>query len=251
MPAPGLGRVVPPDWRHVELWPARAIIETLDPVPPGALRRWRTPERYHQDGLPQCTDYGTCTLMSANELANEGQTVRFRPGYGYRWAVKHDDLPEPQEGTTSRAILDYARKLGMIPVRREDRPRRKVQTYRWCRDINELRAALYHVSPVPIGINWYAGMSDPGPNQEMRRNGPLEGGHYIVLDELDDARGIAWATNTWGLDWPERGLPPETQGRAFFTLETLDRVVFQEDGEAAIVTDRLERNQASPATVGG
>lgn len=251
MAAKGLGWVKPPDLRHLELWPATAIIEQLPPLPPGAIRQWETPERYDQGSTPRCTDFGTCTMMSAVELANEGQRIRFKPGYGYRWAVNHDGIPEPQEGTTSRAILDYARKLGMIPVRREDYPRRKVASFRWCRDLGELRAALYHVGPVPIGINWYEGFSDPNPNGEMVRRGRQVGGHYIVLDKLDDARGIAWATNTWGLSWPERGLPADTAGRAFFTLETLDRVVFSEGGEAAIVTDKLERALASPVTVGG
>jgi hypothetical protein len=245
MPAKGLGRVKPPDLRHLELWPAASVLDQLPTVPPSAMRRWETPERYNQGDTPRCTDFGTCTMMSALAYADQGQQVRYRPGYGYRWAVRHDGIPEPQEGTTSRAILEYARLLGMVP-RSHGSPRNKITTYRWCRSLGELQAALYHVGLVPIGINWYADMSDPGSNLEMQATGRLEGGHYIVLDELDMSRGIAWAVNTWGLGWPEPGLPPSTRGRAFFTMETLERVVFNEEGEAAIVTDHLEHTLTSP-----
>jgi hypothetical protein len=245
MPAKGLGRVDPPDLRHLELWPATPIIEQLPPVPPGAMRRWETPERYDQGSTPRCVDFGTCTMMSAYHLANTGSRIRYQPGYLYRWAVRHDGIEGDPGGTTSRAGLDYTRRLGLVPARRRD-PRNRILTYRWCRDITELAAALYHIGPVPIGINWYAGMSDPDANLEMRRAGPLEGGHYIVLDQLDMARGIAWATQTWGLGWPEAYTSPDTAGRAFFTLETLDRVVFSEGGEAGIITDRLEHTLASP-----
>jgi hypothetical protein len=244
MPAKGLGRVDPPDLRHLELWPATPIIAQLPPVPPGALRRWQTPERYDQGDTPRCVDFGTCTMMSAYHLANTGSRIRYRPGYLYRWAVRHDGIEGDPGGTTSRAGLDYTRKLGLIPVHRRD-PRNRILTYRWARNITELVAALYHVGCVCVGTNWRLGMSDPD-GQEMTLRGRNEGGHFYVLDELDMARGIVWMTQTWGLSWPDPNLPADFQGRAFIRLENLEQLVFNEGGEAGIVTDQVEASRASP-----
>lgn len=183
-------------------------------------------------------------MMSAYEFAAGRLAVRYIPGYLYRWAVRHDGIEGDPGGTTSRAGLEYTRRLGLVPAHRWN-PRNRIQTYRWARDTGELIAALYHVGPVSAGTNWRRGMSDPD-GQQMTLRGPNEGGHFYVLDELDLVRGIIWMTQTWGLSWPDPSLPPDVQGRAFIRIEDLEQVIFNEGGEAGIITDRLERVTTSP-----
>jgi hypothetical protein len=238
MPSRGLGRVVPPDWEHVERYPLRALA-ALPPEPaPDTVVRHPLPVRYDQGQTPRCVDFGSCTLMSATELANEGQRVEFQPGYLYRWAERHDGLPD-EGGTTVRAGMDYLRRLGLIP-RRRAAGRRKITENRWCQSMTELLAVLVR-QPVPIGVNWYNGMMRPDAEGFIHRNGGLEGGHFVTLSGLNMVQGYADVGQTWGPRlWAEA--PDEQESwNVKIGLEDLDRITFSEDGEAVAITDRLER----------
>lgn len=242
----GLGRVRPPDWEHVERYPLRGlpdrVLAELTPPPPNTVLRHELPMRYNQGQTPRCVDFGSCTYMSAIELLNEQQRVQFRPGYLYRWAVRHDGIPGDPGGTTVRAGMDYARQLGMIPVHSRDL-RRKITENRWCQSMSEVLAVLYR-QPVPIGISWLAGMMDPRSDGIIRAQGSDVGGHFTTLFGMDLPAGLVDVGNTWGPHW-WREAPDEGQSwNARLPLEDLERLLFSMDGEAVAVTDRLERRTA-------
>lgn len=55
--------------------------------------------------------------------------------------------------------------------------------------------------PVIIGIPWLAAMFSPAADGRIQPVGSVEGGHEIVLDELDTPNRRAWIQNSWGTSW--------------------------------------------------
>jgi hypothetical protein len=240
---PGLGRIRPPDWRHVELFPAAevraAVREVLMPPGPDLVVRHALPQRYDQGPTPRCVDFGSCTYMSALELANEDQQVRFTPGYLYRWAIRHDGVPGDPGGTTVRAGMDYVRQLGLIPASR-DFGRRKITENRWLTSMDQVLGVLA-VQPVPIGVSWHAAMMNPDAEGFIYATGNEVGGHFTTLSGLNMPRGYVDIGQTWGPGlWREASTEAESWN-VKLSLEHLEALLFREDGEAVWVTDRLER----------
>jgi hypothetical protein len=66
-----------------------------------------------------------------------------------------------------------------------------------------LDAALKTLSATSFitGINWYEDMFNPDAEGIIRPTGELAGGHEIVVDEYDQARGLVGFTNSWGASW--------------------------------------------------
>lgn len=239
MPGRGMGRKVPTDWEHVERFPLSAAPIRLEPPPPDTVLRHRLPFRYDQGQTPRCVDFGSATTMSAIEWMSEHQEVPFKTGYLYRWAVRHDEFPGDPGGTSVRAGMDYIRTLGMIPARLADRPRRKITENRWAQSMGEVLAVLRR-QPVPIGVNWHAGMMDPDPAGYIHATGSVVGGHFTTLFGLNMPEEYVDIGQTWGPRWwPEAETEPESWN-AKLSLVDLERILFSEDGEAVAITDRLE-----------
>lgn len=238
---PGLGRVRPPDWQHVELYPAAqvraAVRQVLVPPGPDVVVRHELPFRYDQGQTPRCVDFGMCTAAGADELANEDERVQFRPGYLYTWAERHDGLPDTG-GTTVRAGMDYRRKLGLIPADR-NAGRRKITENRWLTDMDQVLGALSR-QVVPIGVAWTQGMMSPDGEGFIHLTGPEVGGHFITLFGLNMPRGYVDLGQTWGPRWWTMAPTEEESWNGKLGLEELERLLFQMDGEAVLVTDRLE-----------
>jgi hypothetical protein len=200
--------------------------------------RHALPFRYNQAVTPRCVDFGMCTAASADELANEGEHIEFKPGYLYRWAERHDGLPD-EGGTTVRAGMDYRRKLGMIPTGR-GAGRRKITENRWLTDMDQVLGVLSK-QVVPIGVAWLGGMMRPDGEGFIHLTGSEEGGHFITLFGLNMPRSYVDLAQTWGSGlWREA--PDEAESwNIKLSLEELERLLFTMDGEAVMVTDRLER----------
>lgn len=238
---PGFGRVRPPDWRHVELYPAEqvraAVREVLVPPGPDFVGRHELAYRYNQGQTPRCVDFGMCTAAGADELANEGQRVEFRPGYLYRWAERHDGLPD-EGGTTVRAGMDYRRRLGMVPVTR-GAGRRKITENRWLTNMDQVLGVLAR-QVVPIGVAWLGGMMEPDTAGRIHLTGQEVGGHFTTLFGLNMPEHYAEIAQTWGAGWWREAPTEDESWNARIDLAELERLLFAMDGEAVMVTDKLE-----------
>jgi hypothetical protein len=63
--------------------------------------------------------------------------------------------------------------------------------------------ALKALQTVPLitGVDWYEDMFNPSSDGLLSVTGQFAGGHEIVVDEYDPARGWVGFTNSWGSSW--------------------------------------------------
>lgn len=135
------------------------------------------------------------------------------------------------DGATMLGGLRAATKLGQI------------QGYAWARSSDELLDAVLAHGSVVLGTNWYSGQDTLTREGLARVRGFVRGGHcYTIVGYVprfavtDPASGtVSYVEayeliNSWG---PNYG----RNGRFYMLRRDADRLVFGEDGEAAIVTD--------------
>lgn len=113
--------------------------------------------------------------------------------------------------------------------------------YLWAGSEREIAMTLGYLGPVVLGINWYDSMYMPGRNGVLRLAGRVVGGHAICVIGLDTDRDAYLLQNTWGDSWGERG-------RAWLLRKDLERLVFQEDGEAMFPVRNKKLLKAVDAT---
>lgn len=76
----------------------------------------------------------------------------------------------------------------------------EISGYTWAFSLDDALAAL-STGPLITGVNWYNNMFDPTPQGLVHPTGGLAGGHEIVVDEYDGARGLVGFTNSWSTSW--------------------------------------------------
>lgn len=86
-----------------------------------------------------------------------------------------------------------------------------------------LKALMW--GPVIVGINWYNNFFSPNKNGVIAVgvNDYVVGGHEVLLDEVDVAKKMVGATNSWGDSWG-------VGGRFYIPFDLLSRLMF-EDGD--------------------
>jgi hypothetical protein len=250
MPHP-LGRVVPPDFRHVQLFPMTAVLPaSVDHVERQLpLPRWHWQHDQGREGA--CVGFG-CSMMMSILNEDEARAEHRRPvthRYDCRWlwheARLHDEFPDnddlgdDDQGTTVRAACEILRNEGHVLVSNgKDQPvseQEGITTYRWATTVDQIRSSLAADTPVSIGVNWYSAFDRPQQRdgewwlaEDGKEDlGPIRGGHCVCLYGASDQRQAFHLKNSWGRDYPLVWLP-------YATMERLLR----EQGEAALVTDR-------------
>lgn len=236
----GLGRRVPTDWRHIERFSlAEVLPDTVDHVEHTlSLPSWAR-DFYDQGAEGACVGFGSSQMMS----------ILNRRRYDARWLWNQaklvdewpDTNPGDDEGTSVRAAMDVLRAAGHVRVLRgHDEPvalGEGIQENRWATEVDEVRTAISKGVPVTIGVNWYEAFDAPGPyksasdffvgvNGELGR---IRGGHCVCVFAASDRRQAVGFANNWGRFYPRKTWMP------YHVLERL----LTEDGEAAVVTDRL------------
>lgn len=93
--------------------------------------------------------------------------------------------------------------------------------------------------PLCIGTYWYRNMFDPSPEGVVSIGGPIDGGHEYVWDGLDEPRGLAWFTNSWGTEW-------SVQGRFCMELETVETLLNQQGDVTVFIPNTEEPPQPLP-----
>lgn len=102
-----------------------------------------------------------------------------------------------------------------------------ISGFAWAFSLDDALKAL-SASPLITGIPWYNSMFSPGPDGLVRVSGSLAGGHEIVVDEYDAARGWVGFTNSWGSSW---GLA----GRFYLQAEDWGALLAQQGDVTAFV----------------
>lgn len=239
MTQPALGRLVPPDFEHIQKYGYRGILgstvtQTVERTMP--LPRYR--EKYLQGTSNACVGFSVSWMMS----------ILNRRYYDALWLWRHakeidgwsgNDGADDNNGTYLRAGLDVLRDEGHRRVlrghSREPDMQEGIKANRWAADVDEIRTAIASGTPVVLGINWYQSFFTPGEHAGRHwigqgKPGTWGGrpklGHAICAYGASDRYQAFKLVNTWD-HWPVVYVPYETVTQ-----------LLSEDGEAAVVTDR-------------
>ena len=230
------GRRVPSDFKHVEKYPYGAVAPTAPAKVERTLSLPRYRSVYDQQREGACVGFASSWMMSmlnrrlydARWLWNEAKEIDEWP----------DTNPGDNSGTSVRAAMDVLRKVGHCRIYREKaRPPHLAEGIlrnRWARTVDEIRTSIDRGAPVVLGVNWYENFDSP-----ERSNGDywigrgdlgrIRAGHAVCVYGASDKRQAVRIVNNWGERYPLVLMP-------YSTVERL----LQEDGEAALVTDRKE-----------
>ena len=257
-----LGRRIPTDFEHVEKFP----FSTVEPVAVDVVNHTMSLPSWHwtHDQGHEGSSVGHGIAMEraiTNTRQNRLLQIlypgrRYDPLFVWNEAKKIDEWPDTNpgddNGTSVRAGYDVCRLKGLPRVTsmrldEEGNPYPYKQTEvdvsagisanRWARTVDEIRTALASNLPVAIGVNWYSNFDRPvgkpgsfGRTDYWIGEGDLKsirGGHCLCIYGARDDKQAFKLKNSWGYDYPLVFLPYATMGR-----------LLNEDGEAAIVTDR-------------
>lgn len=237
-----LGRRIPTDWKHVDKYPLRTLVDFVEPVAKAErvlLLPWHYRTHYDQGTEGACVGFALSWGMSilnrqrydARRLYREAQLID-------EWS----DTP-PGEGTSVRAGLDILRTRGHWTYQRnriatDPDPIWGIVENRWATTVDEVRSAIqgtdrHQAVPVFFGINWYTAFDHPEKfkNEHWIGRGELgaiRGGHAICAYKVSDRRQAVGFVNSWGASYPTVWMP-----------YTVVQRVLNESGEAGLVTDRV------------
>lgn len=216
------GRIL--DWqsRHDPRSRDHAIREAIRPVPRNTSRFW-TPGPILDQGAE-----GACVGMAcAGEAAASPQRLRGVDfAYAHAWYKRAQVLDgEPGEAYSGTSVL-AGMKVGV--------ERGLWDGYKWAFGIADVVQALLQLGPVVIGVDWHEAMYETRRDGEVIVDGPLVGGHAILLTGYSPSYGrlgetVRW-TNSWGPTYGKRG---NGYIRAGLLAELL-----ADNGEAAIPVGR-------------
>lgn len=99
--------------------------------------------------------------------------------------------------------------------------------YQHCFTFDSFLKALT-INPVIAGVGWYDSMYNPDSNGliSISKDAALDGGHEIVLDEIDAERKLIGGTNSWSERWG-------VKGRFYIGFDTFERLL-NEKGDVTV-----------------
>lgn len=182
-------------------YPIRALIgEHVDTRP----RRWKPGTVLDQGSEGACVGFGwTGGLMAAPRRPETHIAASLGNLFAldlYGRAKVLDDWPgEDYSGTSVLAGAKAAQETG------------KIDSYRWCFGIDDVRDALIAEGPVVIGIPWYESMYETSADYEVLVDGDMVGGHCLLVTgyhpehpDYDGREMYRWR-NSWGRSYGEHG----------------------------------------------
>ena len=192
-----------------------------------------------------------------NDQGTEGACV----GFGWGHELASTPAPVPTNASQSLAIYRRAQQLDVwdgeaysgtsvlggakaVAELRNNVGEPYLKEYRWAFGLSDLLLALSHQGPVVLGVNWYSGMFNVGPDGYLRVGGTLSGGHCLLAlavnltlaegftgepgdpSNLDLEKSYVVLHNSWGQDWG-------VGGKCKMTLLDIQRLL-NEQGEACV-----------------
>jgi hypothetical protein len=214
VPGKRLGRMVEHDSR------SRAFEATTRAAPLVSKAWTRHIAPFDQGDLGSCTGnamagcLATEPFFMAGRVVDEALAVQL-----YSAATRLDYVPghyPPEDtGSSGLAVAKAAARLGLV------------SSYHHAFGLHGALAALGHVGPVVIGVNWYESFDSPqGPHAELVASGSVRGGHEVQLLAVDLDQKLVRGCNSWGNGWGDGG---------YFTMgfSTLERLL-AEQGDCVV-----------------
>jgi len=234
-----LGRVAPPDQRHLALHPYAAglppaSVEVTIPRP--------TLDVYDQGQTPECVAFSTSKVM------NHFNRYAFDAAWLYQQCKLVDGDPNG-DGTNARAACDvlrskgHWRKINGKDVKVGPRLQHGIASNTWASTVDEIRSVFARATPQPvlIGIDWLNAWFNPfvRMNGEYWLQAPVSGGgsaggHEIGIWACSDARQAFGLSNTWG-NWPV-----SSKDLVWLPYTTMTWL-FGQGGDACIIQDLATR----------
>lgn len=210
----GLGRIPEFDIRS-RGYPIRTLIGDALPL---VSRMWSCEDFLDQGSEGACVGFSWTHDIAAEPVVGVVNTeLAFLIYYS---AQKIDQWPgEDYDGTSVIAGAKVVHDLGWI------------SEYRWAFGLDDALAAVSHVGPVILGVNWYTGMWDTDDDGYLYVSGHVAGGHAILMVGIDLDRRAVRLHNSWGPSWGDNG-------GAWLSFEDLGRLL-EESGEACIPLVRV------------
>lgn len=127
--------------------------------------------------------FGWSGQMAVGPIMNPADNAYARQYYADAQELDRSEGRAFAEGATVLAGAKVAQDRGLITG------------YKWAFGIQDVIDSLVAKGPVVLGLNWYDGMYETGPEGRVAVNGPLVGGHCIL------ATGFVLNHKTWGGNW--------------------------------------------------
>lgn len=231
-----LGRVAPPDSRHLELYP---FAEAAPPAGIEVELARPTLDVYDQGQSPRCVAFST------SKVCNWFNHYAFDADWLYNRCKEVDGMPG-QDGTNARAACDvlrakgHWRRINGKDVKAGPLLKHGIASNTWATSVDGIRAVFSRPVPQPvlIGIDWYQAWFSPTKNgtadywlQDIVRAGPVVGGHEIGIWACSDKRQAFGLSNTWGSAWPKLVWMPYAAMTSLFTT----------GADACVITDLATR----------
>lgn len=105
-----------------------------------------------------------------------------------------------------------------------------IKEYRWGFSLEDVLLALGYLGPVVLGLDWYAGMMQPGSDGFIRPTGSVVGGHCIVARGVNHRAKRVLVRNSWGPRWG-------ADGDCYISFDDLGTLLSQ-GGDACIPSGR-------------
>lgn len=192
---PGAGRL----GRHVEHDERSRAFSVAPRLTPLRSVQWpRHCDAFDQADLGSCTGNAMAGALMTGPLYVHGRELTEKDAVAlYASATKLDTIsghyPPEDTGSSGLAVAKAAKRAGYI------------KEYKHAFGTNSALSALT-LGPIIIGIGWYEGFDEPqGSDAELVISGDVRGGHELVLDGIDVKSGLVKGTNSWGVNWGNRG----------------------------------------------
>ncbi len=169
-----------------------------------------------QGQTPQCTSFGTLSLIADGPISHKRQNPVANPLSFYE-QIQGIDRAEQRyysEGATVVAALKAARNNGWIDA------------FYWGYTLRTAQEAILR-APLIFGTYWYSSMYDKDDEGIIRitPNATPDGGHLYCVNGYDAKRGLWRIHQTWG------------DGYYYIGDKDMFRLI-REEGEMALVTEK-------------
>jgi hypothetical protein len=155
---------------------------------------WDCPVQLDQKNLPSCTGNGHAACMASMPVEDIGVTEDTALKI-YNMAQTLDGIPDPHEGSTVLAAAKAVKQLWPTAY----------MSYNWGGGLDDTLAALSHIGPAVIGIDWHEACFTPDENGFIHPTGVIAGGHCLLARGIDVENKFVLLRNSWSCSWGLNG----------------------------------------------
>lgn len=232
---PRLDRIPQEDRRSLRYPIAQAFLPGETAVPLRSYtwavgaQRLSEPQLYLDQGQE-----GACVGFAfAHEAAAKPEVV---PGINPDWARRlywEAQKTDPWDGGAWPGALPFYEGTSTLAGAQTLQKAGVIKAYLWARSELEVAYAVAYKGPVVLGIDWYEGMYQPGPDGFLECSGPVVGGHAILAMGFSLKRDAYLLHNSWGPGWGGDGQDPAMMGRAWLRRTDL-ALLLRTGGDACL-----------------